>query len=509
MATDVVILATTATAIAVSLAYLLFYIVNELVKKRALAKSVESSQEDVVWRVKLCPTERFYLKYITSDKYAGSHNICATMEVTFDNAEDVNYEKYKSNVAYVLRALQLKHPLLQVGIEYDHPDKSHSIYQDNWYFVRRTTVPYVQIHDTDDDWRVAHKDAMNHTWNLNGPFMAVTIVKGDLKKGKSHIVFSFHHVICDASCCSNLVCEFAMIMNEMSHNGSGPSDLPCSLEELDKEITVRPLPKTLIEQLPEYSKSTVALFWFVLKMGVEMLKNGALWPTVRFPLVDELPEYRRSDFFNLTVQESTTKSLLEQCKARNVSATNLIHAVLTKVLYSMFGANGSHSVMMPFTIDLRKNTGIKCTNEDFRFLSSCIQYYMRIHPKSDIWDMAVESRKEFDHTKENNFHIDVHQSMLQISKIPLEDRAGIMPAVLGNIGRIDVLKGKSFSMKLINATHSTQGLFNMVSIIVFTTDEQLNLSFSFNNAIKNESVLEFYKKVDDEIKSIASIAATA
>jgi hypothetical protein len=501
-----VLLVATATALAISLASLFIFLARSVLRK---GKQQESTPpQDYVWKVKLCPTERFYLKNFSSEKCAGSNNICSTMEVVFKNSNDLDYEKFKSNVAYVLRALQLKHPLLQVGLMYDHPDKAYSIYRDCWYFVRHKIVPPVPLDDTTDDWKTAHRNAMNHSWGFEGPFMAVTIVKGDLAQGQLHVVFRFHHVICDASCCSNLVCEFAMIMNELSH-GSGPSDLPCSIEELDKEITARPVPKTLIEQLPEHSRNAISLFWFVLKMGLEMLKNGALWPTVRFPLEEKLPEKRTSDFLDLQLDEATTNSILAQCKIRNVSATNLIHAVLSKVLHSMFGNNESHHVMMPFTIDLRKNTGIQCTNEDFRFLSSCIQYYMRIHPLCDVWEMAVESRREFEQTKEKNFHIDVHQSMLHISTIPLEDRAGIMPAILGNIGRIDVLKGKAFDMKLINATHSTQGLFNMVSIIAFTTDSQLNLSFSFNNALKKDAVSEFYKKVIAEMTQVANCESVA
>ncbi|KAL0490353.1 acetyltransferase, partial [Acrasis kona] len=195
---------------------------------RRKVRKDNKNDDQYAWKLRLSPSERYYLKNWGSSKHEGTHNITATMQIDFKDSDQINYESFRTNVEYVLRALQLKHPLLQVGLLYDCASTSFSCYRDCWYFARKKVVPKIQLEDTNDSWEDAHKHAMNRSWELDGPFMGVTIAKGEFTKGKLYIVFRFHHVICDASCCSNLVSEFALILNDLKH-GSGPeSELPCT-----------------------------------------------------------------------------------------------------------------------------------------------------------------------------------------------------------------------------------------------------------------------------------------
>src|SRR4051794_20334889 len=117
-----------ATVLACAIVLFSLLIASKLLRRKT---KLPKMSEDVLWRHPLTSSERFWLKWFKSQKYPGSNNLVFSVMCKFNSTDDVSTYKFRQSLAYVLRVVQLKNPLLQVGLEYANGDDVYSVTGEN------------------------------------------------------------------------------------------------------------------------------------------------------------------------------------------------------------------------------------------------------------------------------------------------------------------------------------------------------------------------------------------
>jgi hypothetical protein len=479
------------------------------------------NDDDILWRVPLSPAERYQLRHMNNPTYEGNNNIVSVMEFKVLTPK-FDYSVFLYNLRSVLNAVQMRHPLLQCGIVYDKMtvDGKYDV-QDRhgWNFVRRREIQCIPIHEVSLSWSDACIVEMNTSFSFDGPFMRVTVCKdgsGTNGTNSFFVLFCFHHVASDAGSGARIVQDLTGILDLMDH-----TDIQLEQnQEIYKELSstpTRPIPQTLAEQIPkEFVKSHAGLLWFFTKTVAKVVYKCGMSPSSGFPLVNPLPPKRFSDFILLEFTKEATQSLVQQCQTHQVSMTSLLHAALVyncvRLIHADYSPSKIINIPVPVTTDLRKiPCPIPSTAEDMRFLSSCYISFLDVRndPNLDIWELAARSKEELQQViTRPDIPIDYYQALSITSKFPQEDISNF-PLLFGNLGVVEILKGKQLQAIVKHCAYSTQGTTNQIYASTFTTEGKLSISLSFNSALKLPVVQQYARNLSDYLNQIAYHATSS
>jgi NRPS condensation-like uncharacterized protein len=471
------------------------------------------NDEEIEWKEKMETAERYMLRHFKNPMFEGGNNILVCMEFIIHEPDKFVHQLFVDNCRKVLDALQKRHPLLQVGLEGPKSPDENSVdyYKDGWYFVKKKKFPKVPLTEVEDSWTNTCRKEMNTGWSLDGPFMRLTVCF-DPSEEKYYLIYCWHHCICDASSCARLVRDFLGILNYFDHHDPHSEANKELALELSKAES-RPLPKAVTKQVHvNHIKTTAGVVWFYTRLIARIFYSCG-FQTCGFPLTKPLPYKRNSDFLQIRLRKDVTSSILSQCKERSLTVTNILHAVLVQNVVRVLFPHKKHSnksifIPIPVTVDLRRNKIVSSTDEDIRFLSSCIIPIFRIqyNLETDLWDLARQSHEQLKELIKEDVPVGYYQSLIYHSNFPQENRESY-PLLFANLGMVEVVKGKQTTSILKHCSYSAQGVTNKVSVVTFTVDGVLIVDLSWNAAVKKDNIYKFAECVEDSFNNLAKTAA--